>query len=209
MSYDQSEEDQLWKAAARDGAAQYEGIALANYERALIARVFKAKGTTNGLSQLTRRVYEETGERRVSLRAFNAYVDFPLRLVAAKLKLVQMPMGDVFKRPTATPIHKAYQDACEEYPDEQAIALVFRWRGFGEWMTLHTQPREFGEPGQASRTKLVYAVGRPRLPPMIYTIEDMDGLLRSVGWTQPDEEHSLRLPRLHGVRRRRRSRSGD
>ena len=88
-----------------------------------------------------------------------------------------MPMGDVFKRPTATPIHKAYLEALEEYPDEQAIVLVFRWRGFGERMTLHTLPREFGEPGQASRTKLVYAVGRPKLPPMIYTIEDMDGLL--------------------------------
>jgi hypothetical protein len=197
---DQSEEDQLWRAAARDGAAQAAGLSLENYEKSLIAHVYRAKGIVNGVSKLAQRVQEETGKWGVSLRAFNTYSDFPLRLVAAKLRLVEMPMGDVFKRPTVTPIHKAYQEAAEEYPDEQAIVLVFRWRGFGERMTLHTLAREFGEPGQASRTKLVYAVGRAKLPPKIYTIEDMDGLLAAIGWTQPNEEHALRLPGKRNVR---------
>jgi hypothetical protein len=206
MSYDQGEEDQLWRAAARDGAAQAAGLSLANYERSVIHHVYQAKGIINGVSMLAQRVQEETGEWRASLRAFNTYADFPLRLVAAKLKLVDMPMGDVFKRPTVTPIHKAYLEATEEYPDEQAIVLVFRWRGFGERMTLHTLPREFGEPGQASRTKLVYAVGRANLPPMIYTIEDMDGLLGSIGWAQPNDEHALRLSGKRNLRAGRRTR---
>jgi hypothetical protein len=209
MSYDQSEEDQLWRAAVRDGAAQAAGMSLANYEKSVINHVYRAKGIVNGVSMLAQRVQEETGAWGVSLRAFNAYTDFPLRLVAAKLKLVEMPMGDVFKRPTVTPIHRAYLEAADEYPDEQAIVLVFRWRGFGERMTLHTLPREFGEPGQASRTKLVYAVGRSKLPPMIYTIEDMDGLLEAIGWARPNEERTLRLPRKRNVRRGRRESSRD
>jgi hypothetical protein len=208
MSYDQSEEDGLWRAAMRDGAAQAAGMSLAAYERQVIAHVYRAKGLINGPSMLAQRVQQETGTWGVSLRAFNAYADFPCRLVAAKLKLVEMPMGDVFKRPTATPIHRAYAEALEEYPDEQALVLVFRWRGFGERMVLHTLPREFGEPGQASRTKLVYAVGRAKLPPVIYTIEDMDGLLEAIGWTRCDEERTLRVPRDDGVRRGRAKRPG-
>jgi hypothetical protein len=207
MPYDQSEEDALWRAAAKEGAIQAAGLALANYERQVIAHVLKAGGRDNwDMQRLVRTARQELGEPNVSLRLFNAHVDFPLRLVAAKLKLVDMPMGDVFKRPTATPIHRAYQEALEEYPDEQAIVMVFRWRGFGERMVLHTLPREFGEPGKASRTKLVYAVGRAKLPPLIYTIEDMDGLLEAIGWKR-DEERTLRLPRNDVVRRPRRTRS--
>jgi hypothetical protein len=201
MTYDQSEEDQLWQAAARESAAQAAGTALAAYERSLIAHLYRAKGITNGVSTLSRRVQEETGKWDVNLHAFNAYADFPLRLVAAKLKLVEMPMGDVFKRPTATPIHRAYIEAAEEYPDDQAIVMVFRWRGFGERMVLHTLVRDFAEPGKASRTKIVYAVGRPKLPPLIYTIEDLDGLLEAIGWTQLNEERIVRVPGKRDVRR--------
>jgi len=205
MDDDQAEADALWRAAAREGAAQAAGMALAAYEKTVIAHVYKVGGIVNGVSMLAQRVQEETGEWGVSLRAFNAYADFPARLVAAKLRLVDMPMGDVFKRPTATPIHRAYAEALEEYPDEQALVLVFRWVGFGERMTLHRLPREFGEPGQASRTKLVYAVGRRKLPPLIYTIEDLDGLLAAIGWAQPDEEPAVRLPGERRLRRGRRA----
>jgi hypothetical protein len=208
MSYDQSEEDALWRAAARDGAAQAAGVALAAYERQVIAHVYRAGGDPGGIGRLAARAREETGDATVSLRLFNAHAGFPLRLVAAKLKLVEMPMGDVFKRPTATPVHRAYAEAVAEYPDEQAVVLVFRWRGFGERMTLHTLPREFAEPGTASRTKLVYAVGRASLPPMIYTIEDMDGLLGAIGWARPDEQRAVRLPRDDGLRPGRRGRAG-
>ncbi|HEY2158945.1 MAG TPA: hypothetical protein VGH33_25165 [Isosphaeraceae bacterium] len=208
MGYDQREEDALWQAAMRDGAAQAAGVALAAYERQVIAHVFKAGGVHNGLAQLAARAREEIGEPTVSLRLFNAHAGFPARLVAARLKLVEMPMGDVFKRPTATPIHRAYVEAVEEYPEEQALVLVFRWRGFGERMVLHTLPREFGEPGQASRTKLVYAVGRANLPPMIYTIESMDGLLAAIGWARPDAERAVRLPGKPRVRRGPRGRPG-
>jgi hypothetical protein len=208
MSYDQREEDELWRAAAREGAAQAAGVALEAYERSVIAHILKVGEIANGMSQLRARAREELGEPTVSLRLFNAHTDFPLRLVAAKLRLVGMPMGDVFKRPTATPIHRAYAEAVLEYPDEQALVLVFRWRGYGERMVLHTLPREFGEPGQASRTKLIYAVGRPKLPPMIYTIEDMDGLLAAIGWTQPNEQHAVHRSRNRGVRRGRGGRAG-
>lgn len=204
MNYDQSEEDQLWQAAVRESAAQAAGISLAAYEKSVIAHVYRVRGIVNGVSMLAQRVQEETGEWGVSFRAFNVHADFPLCLVAAKLKLVDMPMGDVFKRPTATPIHRAYAEAREEYPDGQALVLVFRWRGFGERMVLHTLPREFGEPGRASRTKLVYAVGRANLPPKIYTIEDLDGLLEAIGWAQPNEERTLRVSRERNVRRKRR-----
>ena len=197
---DQDDEDALWQAAMRDGAAQAAGMALANYERQVIAHVIKMGGKVN-MAMFSAKAREETGSGTISLRLFNAHGGFPLKLVAAKLKLVDMPMGDVFKRPTSTPIHRAYQEAVDEYPDDQAIVLVFRWRGFGERMVLHTLPREFGEPGKASRTKLVYAVGRAKLPPMIYTIEDMDGLLEAIGWTR-NEERTLRPPRDYGVRRR-------
>jgi hypothetical protein len=207
MGPEQDESDELWRAAMRDGAAQAEGLSRAAYERSVIAHVIKRGGIDNGMAILFRRVREQVGDAEISLRSFNAYMDFPLRLVAAKLKLVDMPMGDVFKRPTATPIHRAYAEALAEYPDEQAIVLVFRWRGFGERMVLHTLPREFGEPGKASRTKLVYAVGRPKLPPSIYTIEDLDGLLEAIGWTR-DEERTLRPPRDHVVRRRAGARPG-
>jgi hypothetical protein len=207
MSYDQSEEDALWQAAARDGASQAAGMSLAAYEKSVIAHVYKMGGLLNGVSMLAQRVQEETGQWGVSLRAFSTYADFPLRLVAAKLKLVDMPVGDVFKRPTATPIHRAYLEAADEFPGEQPPVLVFRWRGFGERMTLHMLPREFGEPGQASRTKLIYAVGRPKAPPWIYTIEDLDGLLAAIGWTRPDEERPLRVSRSGDIRRGRRARA--
>jgi hypothetical protein len=204
MSYDQDDEDALWRAAMRDGAAQAAGISLANYERSVITHVLKAAGITNGLSMLAARAREEIGESTINLRLFNAYASFPVRLVAAKLKLIEMPMADVFKRPTVTPIHQAYIEAVQEYPEEQSLVLVFRWRTFGERMVLHTLPREFGEPGKASRTKLVYAVGRAKLPPMIYTIEDLDGLLEALGWVKPHEERVVRLPRNEDLRRRRR-----
>lgn len=200
MGYDQSEEDQLWRAAMREGAAQAAGLSLAKYEAAIVQHIFKTGGITNGMYKLTVAAREELGDVPISLRLFNAHTDFPLRLTAAKLKLVEMPMGDVFKRPTATPIHRAYVEAVEDYPTEQATVLVFRWRGFGERMVLHTLVRDFAEPGKPSRTKLVYAVGRPKLPPMIYTIEDLDGLLEAIGWMQPNEERTVRVPRKRNVR---------
>jgi hypothetical protein len=208
MDHEQDEADALWRAATRDGAAQADGLALARYERSVIAHIFKRRGVANGPARLAAKAREETGTATLGLRLFNAHADFPLRLVAAKLRLVEMPMGDVFRRPTATPVHRAHAEAVLEYPDEQALALVFRWRGFGERMVLHTLPREFAEPGAASRTKLVYALGRPRLPPLVYTIEDLDGLLAAIGWMRTDEEHALRPPRDHDVRRGRRGRPG-
>ena len=56
MSYDQSEEDQLWQAAPWDSAAQAAGMSLANYEKSVIAHVFKAKGIVNGVASSSQRV---------------------------------------------------------------------------------------------------------------------------------------------------------
>ena len=148
-------------------AAQAEGLSLASYERSVIAHVYRTGGPDNALRSLTTQAREELGEPTLSLRFFNEHGGFPLKLIAAKLRLVEMPMGDVFKRPTVTPIHKAYAEAREEYPEDQAIVLVFRWRlrradgrahaaqGVrGTWASQPDQTGLRGRPAQAAADDL-------------------------------------------------------
>lgn len=175
--------DAFWRARGRESAAQAAGLRLDAYEQAIVRHVLDRAGRKADVFKVMARGEATIGRRLVTLGLFyEVFQDYPLRLVAAKLKLVDMPLGDLFRRPTSTPVHEAYLEACGRFPAEQAVVLVFPWQGFGMRMVLHTLPREFAEPGKPSRTKLVYAVGRPRHPPTIYTVEDLDGLLDSVDW---------------------------
>lgn len=198
--------DDFWRARGREQAAQAAGRRLEDYEASLVRRVLARIDRQRGVARVRAQGQASLGRPLLTLGLFHAaFRDFPLRLVAAKLDPVDMPPRDLFERPTSTPVHEAYLEACERFPDEQAVVLVFPWAGIGTWMTLHTLPREFAEPGKPSRTKLVYAVGRANLPPRVYTVESLDGLLDS--FAPVADAHTricpVRAPRDRRVRRGR------
>jgi hypothetical protein len=204
--------DELWRSVHREGRAQAESLRRESYEQAVVAQVLKKAGRARELWRVRAAGKELLGESRVTLGLFHrAFEDFPLRLVATKLDLVELPLVDLFKRPTGTSIHQAYLEACQEHAGEQSVVLVFPWQGFGRYMTLHTLAREWAEPGTASRTKLVYAIGRARDRPTVYTVEDLDGVLDAIGWVGhvDTRECTVHPPRVEGVRRRRGKGSGS
>jgi hypothetical protein len=182
-----NEADDFWRGRGCEQEAQKAGLRLDSYEASLVRRIVNRVGKEGDIRQV-KALGEATLDR----------------------EMLTIPLRDLFERPTTTPVHEAYLEACDRFPDEQAVVLVFPWTGFGTWMTLHTLPREFAEPGAPSRTKLVYAVGRANLPPQIYTVESLDGLLDSLA-PVPDAHTRVcpvRPSRERRVRRRGGSRPG-
>jgi hypothetical protein len=208
-----NEADDFWRGRGCEQEAQKAGLRLDSYEASLVRRIVNRVGKEGDIRQVKALGEATLGRPMLTLGLFHeTFPDFPLRIVAAKLdrEMLTIPLRDLFERPTTTPVHEAYLEACDRFPDEQAVVLVFPWTGFGTWMTLHTLPREFAEPGAPSRTKLVYAVGRANLPPQIYTVESLDGLLDSLA-PVPDAHTRVcpvRPSRERRVRRRGGSRPG-
>jgi hypothetical protein len=127
--------DELWRSVHREGRAQAESLRRESYEQAVVAQVLKKAGRARELWRVRAAGKELLGESRVTLGLFHrAFEDFPLRLVATKLDLVELPLVDLFKRPTGTSIHQAYLEACQEHAGEQSVVLVFPWQGFGRYM---------------------------------------------------------------------------
>jgi hypothetical protein len=196
-----NEADDFWRGRGCEQEAQKAGLRLDSYEASLVRRIVNRVGKEGDIRQVKALGEATLGRPMLTLGLFHeTFPDFPLRIVAAKLdrEMLTIPLRDLFERPTTTPVHEAYLEACDRFP------------GFGTWMTLHTLPREFAEPGAPSRTKLVYAVGRANLPPQIYTVESLDGLLDSLA-PVPDAHTRVcpvRPSRERRVRRRGGSRPG-
>jgi hypothetical protein len=155
------------------------------FESRMVERVMRKLGLSGSLPAMVEQCREATGSDVLSFDWFHdQYPAFPIRLGAKRVPWLHkvITMEHLVKRFTRTPVFRGYQEFLEErgvnHLDESA-GLVFGWPD-ATTVVVHNYLLDIDPDVLTSRIILYQRMLGTMRPPMLCTIETLDGLLDAI-----------------------------